>query len=111
MAATNPGAFPSEPLKRSCRPPSVSDYDRYRSCLRKDFYFRCVYCQSHETEVGPGAKYGGFEIEHFRPQEKFSALAARYDNLLWACRACNKEKRHKWPLPEEIAKGYEFVDP
>jgi hypothetical protein len=111
MALTNPGDFPSEPLRRSCRPPSVGDYDRYRSCLRKDFSFRCVYCQSHETEVGPGAKYGGFEIEHFKPQEKFSALATRYDNLLWACRACNGAKWHKWPSAEEIARGYEFVDP
>ena len=79
--------------------------------MRDDFGFRCVYCQSHEAEVGPGLPYGGFEVEHHQPTQKFRHLASRYDNLLWACPTCNRVKRDKWPSPEEHDRGYRFVDP
>lgn len=106
-----PGSIPTDPLKRRHRPPVRSDYHLYRPCLRNDFGFRCVYCQSHEAEVGPGLPYGGFDVEHHKPKQKFRALTSRYDNLLWACRTCNGAKRDTWPSPKEEAQGYRFVDP
>lgn len=76
-----------------------------------DFDFTCVYCLSHEAEVGSGAAFGGFEIEHFRPKSLRRELRHRYDNLLWACRACNLAKGGTWPSLELEQAGYRFVDP
>jgi HNH endonuclease len=111
MVAPHSAEIPSEPIERSCRPPQVGDYARYRACLRKDFSFRCAYCQSHETEIGSGRAYGGFEIDHFRPKIQFRALRTRYDNLFWSCAECNRAKGDTWPSREEIEKEYRFVDP
>jgi hypothetical protein len=98
-------------VARACRPPIVSNYILYRSCLRKDFLFACAYCNSHETEVGRGRSYGGFEIDHFKPKSKFKALRCSYRNLMWACPDCNRVKRETWPTPAEEERGYRFVDP
>jgi hypothetical protein len=82
-----------------------------RDCLRLDFDFRCVYCLSAEGEVGPLARYGGFEVEHFKPKSKFRELRHAYRNLLWACAECNRAKGGRWPTPELRAAGNFFVDP
>jgi len=104
------------PLARTHSPPRVTGRDghaKYRPCLRLDFAFRCAYGLAHEREVGPSENYGGFEIEHFRPQglRKFRRLANSYANLLWACPTCNRAKLHTWPGPEEAALGMRLVDP
>jgi hypothetical protein len=104
------------PLLRRHHPSPSKDYvgvpyRDQRPCLRLDFAFRCVYCLAHETEVGPQADYGGFEIEHFKPKRPFRHLKDRTSNLLWACRACNLVKRNKWPTDELSAAGFRFVDP
>jgi 5-methylcytosine-specific restriction endonuclease McrA len=105
--------YAETPHARSHRPPTVSKYDDYRECLRLDFGFQCVYCLAFEAEVGPGARYGGFEIEHFRPKAagKFPHLRNDYRNLFWACRACNGAKGSTWPNQREEARGYRFIDP
>ena len=104
------------PLHRGHTPPRVigrDGYEKYRECLRLDFAYRCAYCLAHEVEVGPSGKFGGFEIEHFRPQgrHEFRRFANTYTNLLWACHACNRAKDFGWPTAAEIAKGERFVDP
>jgi hypothetical protein len=105
--------YPSERLRRTHVPEASTDYDVYRTCLREEFFFTCVYCLGTEAEVGPTSAYGGFEIEHFRPKGKsrFRHLRNRYGNLLWACAACNRAKRHKWPTDSELKRGYRFIDP
>jgi hypothetical protein len=70
-----------------------------------------VYCLAHEMEVGPLARYGGFEIEHFQPRGKFGQLRHQYRNLLWACAECNRAKGGHWPTANELAFGARFVDP
>jgi hypothetical protein len=76
-----------------------------------DFGFRCVFCLASEPEVGDLEPFGGFEIEHFKPQSQFGWLKNYYRNLLWACHACNRAKGNTWPSQEELAAGWRFVDP
>jgi hypothetical protein len=86
------------------------DPKAYRDCLRLEMGFRCVYCLSHEADVGAGAAYGGFEVEHFKPESLFGSLRSIYSNLNWACRACNQAKGNVWPSDDERRAGFEFVD-
>jgi len=69
-----------------------------------------VYCQAREPDVGPGARCGGFEIEHFRPQSRFRKLVNRYGNLAWSCAECNAAKGDAWPSDEERELGYGFPE-
>lgn len=116
MAAPNrdfTGSLQDSPLGRSHTPPNRSKHGAYRSCLRLDFGYRCVYCGCHEVEVAPGAAQGGFEVEHFRPRSRkeFRRYASDYQNLHWSCRACNAAKSDGWPSPEEQELGYVLLDP
>jgi hypothetical protein len=111
MPALQVGPFYAlAPIKRTHRPPVVRA-DGYRRCLRLDFKNRCAYCLSHEREVAPGQAYGGFEVEHFRPESRFPKCRDQYSNLLWACQACNRAKRAQWPTDAEARQGCHFVDP
>jgi 5-methylcytosine-specific restriction endonuclease McrA len=107
------GRFSETPLGRSHRPPRRNACAVYRPCLRRDFGSRCVYCGAHEVEVARGAKYGGFEIEHFRPTSvrKFQGLVAEYTNLMWSCRACNAAKGNEWPTLAEEKRGFKLLNP
>jgi len=78
-----------------------------------EFSFRCVYCLSTETEIGPTDNYGGFEVEHFKPKghAAFKHLRNYYKNLLWCCHACNRAKGDAWPTSKEEKGGWRLVDP
>jgi HNH endonuclease len=102
--------YSAAPLGRRHIPRPSRPHTEYRDCLRLDFTFRCAYCLSREVEVGRGARYGGFEIEHFKPEHRFRGLRNVYTNLLWACRECNLAKGGRWPSDEEQAIGARFVD-
>jgi hypothetical protein len=108
--AVDPGAIPTSRVKRTHRPTRQSKHVGYRVCLRLDFGFRCAYCYAHEGEVGPKRKFGGFQVEHFRPSSSHPALELTYDNLRWACPDCNNSKWKKWPSPREQKAGFRFVD-
>lgn len=73
--------------------------------------YRCVYCLSHEREIGPLSPFGGFEIEHFKPESIFPHIRCSYANLFWACQLCNRAKGDSWPSTDELALGYRFLDP
>lgn len=102
--------YPSEPRVRAHSPRQYAAYRTYQRCVRLEFTYRCVYCLAAEPEVAPGAKSGGFEIEHFRPQARFRKLTNSYDNLAWACASCNAAKGDTWPTDAEVAEGYGFPD-
>jgi 5-methylcytosine-specific restriction endonuclease McrA len=60
----------------------------------------CAYCEVREPELG-GAE--AFHVDHYKPKSKFSHLICNYDNLIYACRYCNRYKRDYWPsLMDEI---------
>lgn len=95
---------------RAHSPRQYAAYRTYQRCVRLEFAYRCVYCLSAEPEVGQGAKCGGFEIEHFRPQARFRKLTNSYPNLAWACAACNSAKGDTWPTDAEAALGHAFPE-
>lgn len=94
-------------------PPSVAGgvYGVYQACLRLEHDYRCVYCLSHEREVGPVSPCGGFEIEHYKPDALFPLLRCTFANLFWACELCNRAKGDTWPSDQEVELGYRFLDP
>lgn len=50
---------------------------------------RCMYCEDNE----------GTDIEHFRPRSRYPEETLRWENLLWACSACNSNcKREQFPV-------------
>ena len=70
-----------------------ADYLDYREDLRVDFWFSCAYCTLTEAE----ARAVGFEIDHYNPAAELRRI---YENLLWSCRHCNRNKTDYYPTPE-----------
>lgn len=94
-------------FRRSADVPAQDHYEAYRPFLRRDFDFRCAYCQRHEFFFGGEAG----EIDHFRPRHLFPALLNNYDNLYWSCRKCNAVKGATWPNTDQTERGLRFLDP
>lgn len=69
-------------------------YAYYREYIRTDCQQRCVYCDSHETEIG-GAE--AMQLDHFRPEALFGALIDDPLNLHYGCARCNLLKSKHWP--------------
>jgi hypothetical protein len=97
-------------FRRRSDPPAVSNYKQYKQALREDFQYRCAYCILHEGPHGVGG-FHQFQIDHFRPRNKFPELTNTYSNLYYACSWCNRAKSDTWPSDEEQTLGFVFVDP
>lgn len=65
------------------------------AALQKMFQGRCAYCES----VIPGK----LDVEHFRPESLYPAIAYKWTNLLFACAFCNQgdAKGAKFPLQSD----------
>ena len=85
MAA--PFDYPTEPHVRRHGPRGYADYSSYRSWLRDEFAFRCVYCLHRERWVP-----GGFHLDHFLPAVAHPEAVTDFDNLLYCCTTCNAAK-------------------
>ncbi|KTC91292.1 HNH endonuclease [Fluoribacter dumoffii] len=77
----------------------MATYRTYKPRLRIDFNYSCGYCKANEPEIG-GAK-NSFQIDHYQPKKEFPELINNYENLIYACRACNQYKGDYWPTPFE----------
>lgn len=95
-------------FQRSTDVPAQDRYEAYRPFLRRDFDFRCAYCQRHEFFFG-GGEAG--EIDHFRPRHLFPDLLTTYSNLYRSCRKCNGVKGGTWPSADQTKHGLRFLDP
>jgi hypothetical protein len=93
---------------RQENPPQFDEYKKYLPFLRRDFRYRCAYCERTEAVLGGE---GFFEIDHFRPGWKFRDLFAHYPNLYYSCGKCNRHKGTAWPSDVLIAMGLRFADP
>ncbi len=82
--------YPASPHRRRHGPTGYTDLESFRPWLRDEFSFRCVYCLERETWSNLVA---AFEIDHFLPVSLHPDKSLDYDNLLYACRACNAVKR------------------
>ncbi len=98
-----PFEYPQIPHVRRHGPQGYSSYQHYRNWLRDEFTFRCVYCLRRETWLLVSRDHS---IDHFLPKSVRPDIALAYDNLVYACSACNGTKAAKFlPSPEEIAYG------
>jgi len=77
--------------------PKVYGYRKYREEISEDCQYRCVYCDMHQVDVGGEPT---MELDHFRPESKFTYLVEEPTNLVYACRSCNRLKWHDWPAGE-----------
>ena len=63
---------------------------------------KCVYCEEKITRVNAQNLSSKEEIshtvEHYRPKSKYPWLAFSWDNLLWCCVQCNKNKDNNFEI-------------
>jgi len=84
-----PYKYPDSPHVRLHGPAGYTVYGSYREWLRDEFLFRCVYCLHREKWSPPR---GVWHIDHRLPQETHADQVVEYDNLVYACAACNLAK-------------------
>lgn len=94
----NPFQYPEHPHRRRHGPRGYAGYESYRDWLRDDFSFRCVYCLNREQWV---IAKGSFAIDHFVATSINPALITVYENLLYACVACNLTRGNQ-PIPNPL---------
>lgn len=92
---------------------SYYEYSHYKQEIRQDSLGRCVYCDTHEDEIGGQET---MELDHFRPRKypQHHHLVNDPTNLVWSCRGCNNLKRDHWPAlgtGSSIRGNEGFVDP
>lgn len=86
----SPFTYPSIALVRKHGPVGYLDSASFRSWLRDEFEFRCVYCLRRERWE-PDLTV--FEIDHLEPVSHSPSLQSDYQNLLYSCTACNAAKQ------------------
>ncbi len=98
-------------LKSSCIKElwSVKEDSRVKEFLYESQYHKCCYCEK-KLSIGES------DVEHFRPKAKVKEarrehqgywwLVYNWENLLIACRTCNRKKGTRFPLKEEEKRAY-----
>ena len=86
-----------------------TDYAEAREALKEDFAGLCGYC-------GKNSRYlpYNYEIDHFVPKTIAPERINDYQNLVFACRKCNRIKGSKWPTNDKTISNdgrIGFVDP
>jgi hypothetical protein len=84
--------YPAEPHVRRHGPQGYAGTESYRSWLRDEFSFRCVYCLFREQWW---RLCGTFAIDHFQAVSLHPDMQYGYDDLLYACTSCNLTKRNR----------------
>lgn len=75
------------------RPFKFARYDAGKQTLFTDQHQKCAYCEKREEQ----AKHR--DVEHYRPKVEYWWLAWTWENLLFACFACNRDyKKRQFPL-------------
>jgi hypothetical protein len=84
-------AYPSTEHQRRHGPRGYTGYRAYKPWLRDEFMFRCVYCLSRERWYPNG--HEEFAVDHSIPQAAAPDEARDYDNLVYACQSCNRNRQ------------------
>lgn len=92
---------------RTESPRAYRDYRSYKPYLRREFRATCVYCRLPDGLKGMDA----FGVDHYMPKEEFPHLTAEYENLFYACNACNARKGSFWLTINERKEGYFIPNP
>jgi hypothetical protein len=96
-------AYPAAAHVRRHGPQGYAEYGYYKPWLRDDFAFRCVYCLWRERWEKDGAAI--FSIDHVAAQSVAPKLICDYENLVYACMACNSSKQAT-ALPDPCAESF-----
>jgi len=63
---------------------------------------KCAYCEEYITKVNAinlrDKEEQSHTIEHYRPKSQYWWLAYSWDNLLWCCVECNKNKANNFEI-------------
>jgi hypothetical protein len=81
-----PFDYPDTPAGVRHGPRGYAEAGSFRPWLRDEYSFRCVFCLIREQW---GRITGEFDVEHFQPLVRNPKLGTVYENLLYACHACN----------------------
>lgn len=101
-ARSEPYAYPTSPHQRRHGPVGYSSYENYRPWLEDEFSFRCIYCLKRMV----WAPTDVWAIDHLIPQNEATKPSCDYDNLVFACQFCNRQKSsHRVPDPGQVAYG------
>lgn len=103
----NPFSYSDSRHLRTQKPDRFSDYKRYKPFLRIEFERKCVYCRLPDGLKGEES----FGVDHYRPASQFPGLDCEYENLFYACNACNWRKGDFWPSPWQAAEACFIPNP
>jgi len=84
-------AHPSVEPGRRHGPRGYADYRACKPWLRDEFTFRCIYCLTRERWYPSG--HEEFGVDHVKPVSAAADLIVDYDNLLYACSSCNRNRQ------------------
>jgi len=84
-------AYPTVAHVRRHGPRGYADYRAFKPWLRDEFTFRCVYCLTRERWWPSG--WEEFAVEHYMPQSAAPDRIGDYENLLYACSSCNRNRQ------------------
>lgn len=90
-ASHNVFAYPSVEPSRCHGPRGYADYRAYKPWLRDEFTFRCIYCLTRERWYPSG--HEEFGVDHVKPRSAAADLIVDYNNLLYACSSCNRNRQ------------------
>jgi hypothetical protein len=94
--------YPTAVHVRRHGPRGYKEYQAFKPWLRDEFIFRSVYCLLRERWFPPFFA-ALFSVDHVAPQSLSPALECVYENLVYACVACNARKRDAWPFLDPCA--------
>lgn len=95
-SASHVFTYPASSEDRRHGPTGYRDPSSYKPWLRDEFTFRCIYCLTREVWRPDG--HDSFSIEHVAARSTNPESIGEYDNLVYACVACNSRRQHL-PLP------------
>ena len=103
------------------RQDNIGDFGSLNQTLDRVFGGVCAYCEREPLWRAPEDGLGAqdtdlpdqedvlFTCDHFRPRHRFPNLVYDWNNLVYACQACNEVKGGQWPGYQDEADSY--IDP
>ena len=110
---------PSELVR--LRQNGTEDFGSLNHSLDRVFSGVCAYCEREPLWRAPEDGLGVqdtdltdeegvlFTCDHFRPRHLFPGMIHDWNNLVYACQACNSVKGGQWPGDDDEAESY--IDP
>ena len=104
---STPFRYPKTRHARAEKPPTFSNYKRFKPYLQREFEHKCVYCRMPDTMKGAET----FGVDHYQPKGRFPKLEVEYRNLYYSCNPCNSRKKEFWPSTSQRRRGIFIPNP